>query len=261
MKMDNSGWHFQDLLIYLFGGLVHLYPPGFRGEFSDEIRAVLVKRMREAEERGTAAWLAAAFQEITQLVISILGECWHELRMRKEKTMIPEDQLQEDAGDRGGGIAPLQLIWEEVPMRINRMLVLMGGLILVLGSRLSWMSVPVLFGVQGPAVEAIEIGWEGDGLITGGIGLILLLVGIFWRGRIEKRYSIPGAILAALAVLVVIGDFYRILEIDPDAGFLAATDVGIYVTLIGAILALVGALYHTSVDQDRQGTTLLSSSM
>jgi hypothetical protein len=108
MKMDNSGWHFQDLLIYLFGGLVHLYPPGFRAEFSDEIRAVLVKRMREAEERGTAAWLAAAFQEITQLVISILHECWHELRMRKEKTMIPEDQLQEDAGDRGGGIAPLQ---------------------------------------------------------------------------------------------------------------------------------------------------------
>ena len=146
-------------------------------------------------------------------------------------------------------------------MRINRMLVLIGGLILILGSRLPWMSAPVLFDVDGPTFEAIEIGWEGDGLITGGIGLILLLVGIFWRGRIEKRYSIPGAILAALAVFVVIGCFYRILEIDPDAGFFAATDVGIYVTLIGAILALVGALYHTSVDQERQGTTLLSSSM
>ena len=146
-------------------------------------------------------------------------------------------------------------------MRTNRLLVLIGGLILILGSRLPWMSVPVLFGVEGPTVEAIEIGWEGDGFITGGIGLILLLVGIFWRGRIGKRYSIPGAILAALAVLWVIGDFYRILEIDPDAGFFAATDVGIYVTLIGALLALVGALYRTAVDQERQGTTLLSSSM
>jgi hypothetical protein len=85
--------------------------------------------------------------------------------------------------------------------------------------------------------------------------------GVCWRGRIGKRYSIPGAILDALAILAVIGDFYRILEIDPDAGFFAATDVGIYVTLIGAILALVGALYHTSMDQERQGTTLLSSSM
>jgi hypothetical protein len=237
MKMDNSGWHFQDLLIYLFGGLVHLYPPRFRAEFSDEIRAVLVKRMREAEERGTASWFAAAFREITQLVISILHECWHELRMRKEKTR------------------------KEIQMRTNRMLVLIGGVILVLGSRLPWMSVPVLFGVEGPTFEGIEIGWEDNGFITGGIGLILLLVGIFWRGRIGKRYSIPGAVLAALAVLVVIGCFYRILEIGPGAGFLAATDVGIYVTLIGAILALVGALYHTSVDQDRQGTTLLSSSM
>jgi hypothetical protein len=146
-------------------------------------------------------------------------------------------------------------------MRTNRMLVLIGGLILILGSRLPWMSVPVLFGVEGPTFEAIEIGWEDNGFITGGIGLILILVGMFWRGRIGKRYSIPGAILAALAIFVVIGCFYRILEINPGAGFLAATDVGIYVTLIGALLALAGALYRISLDQERQGTTLLSSSM
>ena len=145
-------------------------------------------------------------------------------------------------------------------MQTNRMLVLIGGLILILGSRLPWMSVPVLFGVEGPTFEAIEIGWEGDGLITGGIGLILLLLGIFWRGRIERRYSIPGAILAALAVLVVIADFNRILEIDPDAGFFAATDVGIYVTLMGPLLALAGALFRTPMHQEKQGTALPSSS-
>jgi hypothetical protein len=141
------------------------------------------------------------------------------------------------------------------------MLVLIGGLILVLGSRLPWMSVPVLFGVEGPAFEAIEIGWEGDGLITGGIGLILLLIGIFWKGRTGKRYSIPGAILAALVILVVIGDFYRILEIDPDAGFFAATDIGIYVTLIGALLAFVGGVCRSSVTQEVQDTVLLNNSM
>ena len=146
-------------------------------------------------------------------------------------------------------------------MRMNRMLVLIGGMILILGSRLPWMSAPVLFGVEGPTFEAIEIGWEGDGFITGGIGLILLLVGVFWRGRIEKRYSIPGAILATLAILMVIGDFYRILEIDPDAGFFAATDVGIYVTLMGALLALAGALFRTPLDQEMQSATLPSSSL
>jgi hypothetical protein len=41
----------------------------------------------------------------------------------------------------------------------------------------------------------------------------------------------------------------------------AATDAGIYVTLIGALLALVGASHRTPVDQERQGTTLLSGSL
>jgi hypothetical protein len=109
------------------------------------------------------------------------------------------------------------------------------------------MSVPALFGVQGPAVEAIEIGWEDNGFITGGIGLILLLVGVFWRGNIGKTYSLPAAILTALAILVVLGCFMRVLEIDPSAGFLAATDIGIYVTLAGALLAFVGTLHRTSM--------------
>ena len=146
-------------------------------------------------------------------------------------------------------------------MRTNRLLVLIGGLILILGSRLPWMSVPVLFGVEGPAFEAIEIGWEDNGFITAGIGLILLFVAMFWRGRIGRRYSIPGTILAAFAVLVVIGCFYRILEIDPGAGFLAATDIGIYVTLIGALLAFVGALYRTPLNQGWQGTSSPSTTL
>jgi hypothetical protein len=56
------------------------------------------------------------------------------------------------------------------------------------------------------------------------------------------RNSILGTILAACAVLVVLGCFQRVLEIDPAAGFFAATDTGIYVTLIGALLALIGSV-------------------
>lgn len=145
-------------------------------------------------------------------------------------------------------------------MRANRMLVLTGGLILILGSRLPWMSVPLLFGVEGPAYEAIEVGWEDNGFITGGIGVILILIGIFGRGKIGKRYSIPGAILGALALTVVLGCFQRILEINPGAGFFAATDTGIFVTLIGALLALVGASCRTFVHLDRPDTGLLSNS-
>jgi hypothetical protein len=127
-------------------------------------------------------------------------------------------------------------------MHTNRMFVLSGALILILGSRLPWMSVPVLFGVQGPAYESIEIGWEDNGFITGGIGFILLLGVIFWRGTARASYSIPGAILAAYAVSVVFGCFQRILEIDPNAGFFAATDIGIYITFLGSLLALAGTV-------------------
>ena len=131
-------------------------------------------------------------------------------------------------------------------MQTNRILVFAGGLILMIGSRLPWMSVRVLFGVEGPAYEGIEPGWEDNGVITAGLGLILLFVGLLWKGRIGTRYSIPGAFLAGLAILIVLGCFQRILEINPDAGFFAATKVGIFVTLGGAALALAGALLRTS---------------
>jgi hypothetical protein len=125
-------------------------------------------------------------------------------------------------------------------MSINRRLVLGGGLILIISSRMRWMSAFVLFGVTDPVSRALEVGWEDNGFITGGIGIILLLIGIFHKGKPGKRYSIPGLILAILAVLEVAGCFQRILEINPSAGFFAATKAGIYVTLLGALLALVG---------------------
>jgi uncharacterized membrane protein len=149
----------------------------------------------------------------------------------------------------------------EAGMSTNRILVLIGGLMLILGSRLPWVSFHILFGVEGAVSESLEIGWEDNGFITGGIGVILLLVGIFRKERIGKRYSIPGAIMAVCAALVVIGCFKRVLEIDPNAGFFAATDVGIYLTLIGALLAIVGTLYRTSVHHGRQGATLISGSL
>ena len=139
-----------------------------------------------------------------------------------------------------------------------RLLVLLGASLLTLGSRLPWMSVPILFGVNGPANEAIEMGWADNGLITVAIGLILFLGVLFLKGKAGRRYSIPGAVLAAMAIFVVAGCFQRILQIDPAAGFFAATDVGIYVTLIGAVVALVGALGKVPLPRSGQDTAPIS---
>jgi len=104
------------------------------------------------------------------------------------------------------------------------------------------MSVPVLFGVEGPAPEAIEIGWEDNGIVTGGIGLILLLGGLFLGEKRAVLYSVSGAMLATISVLVVAGCVWRVIEINPSEGFFAATDVGLYLTLLGGLLVLPGAL-------------------
>ena len=128
----------------------------------------------------------------------------------------------------------------------SRAFVIIGGLILCIGARLPWISVQVLFGVHGP-LEGIEVGWEDNGIITGGIGLILLLIGLLRKGKAGTRYSVPGAILAALACFVVVGCFKRVLEINPSAGFFADTEVGLYVTFLGAILALVGVVSRIQV--------------
>ncbi|UCC86584.1 MAG: hypothetical protein JSV81_17295 [Anaerolineales bacterium] len=132
-------------------------------------------------------------------------------------------------------------------MPVRRILIIIGGVILVIGSRLPWMSVPVLFGVEGPTYEAIEIGWEGNGIATGGIGLILILGGLFLGERRGVKYSIPGAVFAALAIMVVAGCVWRVFEIDPGAGFFAATGVGLYVTFIGGLVALVGVLLKNPI--------------
>jgi hypothetical protein len=137
-------------------------------------------------------------------------------------------------------------------MHINRILVLTGGLVLIIGSRLPWISMPVLFGVGGPVSEALEIGWEDNGFVTGTVGLALILLGSLLKGRVGEPYAISGVILATLAGFTVLGCFKRILDIGPSAGFFAATDIGLYVTLVGVILALVGALGRVPMGRRKQ---------
>jgi hypothetical protein len=65
--------------------LFTFYPSSFKIEFADEIHDVLMHRMDEAKARSKQAWLAAAVQEISQLVISIWRECRHVQKSHKEK--------------------------------------------------------------------------------------------------------------------------------------------------------------------------------
>lgn len=80
----------RSLVLNLYEALLGLYPPRFRSQFSAEIRVVFLRRMREEERAAGNRWLAAAWQEILGLVISILRECWHEFTTRKKEAMMKE---------------------------------------------------------------------------------------------------------------------------------------------------------------------------
>ena len=144
-------------------------------------------------------------------------------------------------------------------MHKGRRLVLVGSLLLIVGGFLPWISVPNLFGLSGSSYEGIEIGWEGDGVLTAGVGLILILSELLFGGESRRWFTITGVVLAALAALVILLDFRRILELAPEAGFYAATDIGIYVTLVGALLALIGCLWRLAPAPTKQGTATTGS--
>lgn len=125
-------------------------------------------------------------------------------------------------------------------MNRDKVLVLVGSIFLVIGGLLPWISVPDLFGLSGSAYGGIAIGWEGDGVLTIGVGLTLLLGEVHFGADPRRWTKLTGIVLAALAASVVFFDFGRIIEIAPEAGFFAATGIGIYITLIGALCALIG---------------------
>lgn len=131
-------------------------------------------------------------------------------------------------------------------MKRGKLMTLIGSIVLIIGAFLPWISVASLFGKTGPAYEGIAIGWEGDGVITGGIGLLLLLGAMLFKGSSGKKYAILRVVLALVVGAVVFLDFLRIAELQPESGIIAATGFGLYVTLLGALFAVIGGLQNLS---------------
>lgn len=95
-------------VVRLYGYLLMMYPSRFRAEFSAEIQDIFLKVMGEAEELGGSQPFKTALRELTALLISISGERWHELRVRKEKAM---DLEVDSPGPQSGMGAPIQTAW------------------------------------------------------------------------------------------------------------------------------------------------------
>lgn len=127
-------------------------------------------------------------------------------------------------------------------MKRTQIIILFGGVALIVAAFLPWMKPVVLFGEAAIGHEGIAIGWEGDGFFTGGVGAILLVISLFYKGKPGKIYSLLITALGLLVCWMILSDFRRIAEIGPSAGILAATDIGLFLTLAGGLAVVIGGL-------------------
>jgi hypothetical protein len=125
-------------------------------------------------------------------------------------------------------------------MNRGQQLTMLGAIGLIIGALLPWASISSIFG------KISKAGYEGDGVITGAIGLLLLIGSLLNKGKSGKRYSIASAVFAIGAGIIGISDLMNInsavADISSDSLVLASTGPGVYITIIGAVLALVGGL-------------------
>ena len=133
--------------------------------------------------------------------------------------------------------------------RATQLVVLMGAILLIAGSLMTWISVDVGF------AEFSSTGTDNiEGKLTAGAGVVLVLVGLaFTRddmtGRVAGYLALAAAAFGGIVLLLEYLDVReRIAETDP-ATATATVGLGVWVTAVGAIAA-IGAV-ATSLIRER----------
>lgn len=114
-------------------------------------------------------------------------------------------------------------------------LVLFGGIGLMVGAALPWGTVTSAFG------QISMNGLEGDGMLSGGAGLVLLLVALTVKPKAGSMFSVLGGIVALFAGYISLNAILNVGSLADEPGVIVQTGYGLYVSLIGALLATLGS--------------------
>ena len=138
-------------------------------------------------------------------------------------------------------------------MSTPRIFVLLGALGLGVGALLPW-----VYAASG-LVTVAKHGIEGDGLYTGAAGLLLLIVAIAVTGKPGRMYSWVVAVLGLLALVAMYVELSNINQYIAKAGDTVRASVGegIYLSLAGAVLALIGGLVVVPAPPEAQARNVL----
>jgi hypothetical protein len=118
-------------------------------------------------------------------------------------------------------------------------LVLWGAVCLILGALLPWGRVEsILLGMAVPVY-----GISGNGIYSGAIGVLLLIAAIAYRGKPGRVFSRAASGFAALAGLIIISALVNLVEAaGASSGVITRPGIGIFISLLGALLCFVGGL-------------------
>ena len=85
-----------------------------------------------------------------------------------------------------------------------------------------------------------DSGLDANGGLTLGLSVALIVIALVHRGKAGKRYSIPGIVLSAVALLISIAALLETWGVT--IGYIQAEEgVGPYLSAIGAAVALYGS--------------------
>lgn len=123
-------------------------------------------------------------------------------------------------------------------MNRNRVLVLIGGILLIFGAIMPWASVTS----NSLGLSRSLTGIEGDGILAALVGVVLLLIAIFAKGKPGAPYSIFAGLLA-----LACGGFLLIkaasLSTFQSSSADISTSIGVgllCISPLGVLLAVLG---------------------
>ena len=131
----------------------------------------------------------------------------------------------------------------------QQLLLFLGGIGLLIGAFLPWSIHSSMLGDY-----SIHWGYEGNGVITGGIGLLLIIGLMIRKGKLGKSDYVAGNILAVFAGVLLLFNIADVIYsgiVYTESG--ATTDMGsgLCFGLVGAMLIFIGGtLKHPAL----QGT-------
>lgn len=117
-------------------------------------------------------------------------------------------------------------------------LMIAGAIGVIVGSLLPWASVTSpIFGTT-----ALN-GLQGDGIITLGLGIVLLVVGLVIKPKPGQH---AGALAIIVGILIIMFAAYEAINLlgntgVTDSGIIKSIGIGVPVILIGALVFTVGA--------------------